>query len=117
MRKHIAILTTALLLAGRALALNFPSDDSDGNFSPGADIEVDLGQAITGAWDASNSADTGKGRYDASKWAVVFKYASVNIPAGVTVTFKNHPPFHRPANQPQHHRRAAADSAGYPMIV
>ena len=63
MRKHIAILTTALLLAGRALALNFPSDGSDGNFSPGADIEVDLGQAITGAWDASNSADTGKGRY------------------------------------------------------
>ena len=90
MKTHIALFT-ALLLAGRALALNIPSDGSDGNFSPGADIEVDLGQAITGAWDAENSANVGKGRYDASKWAVVFKYASVNIPVGVTVTFKNHP--------------------------
>lgn len=87
----LATVTAALLLAGRVFALPIPSDGSDGNFSPGADIEVDLSQAITGAWDANNSANTGKGRYDSSKWAIVFKYASVNIPAGVTVTFKNHP--------------------------
>jgi len=28
--------------------------------------------------------------YDPAKWAVVFKYTSVNVPLGVTVKFKNH---------------------------
>ena len=28
---------------------------------------------------------------DSNQWAVIFKYSSVNIPSGVTVTFKNHP--------------------------
>ncbi len=88
----LTLAAAALLLGSRALALlPIPSDGSDGNFNPGANIEVDLSQAVTGAWDANNAANAGLGRYDASKWAVVFKYASVNIPVGVTVTFKNHP--------------------------
>ena len=88
----LAAVSAVLLLGTRALALlPIPSDGSDGNFNPGSNIEVDLSQAITGAWDANNAANAGLGRYDASKWAVVFKYASVNIPANVTVTFKNHP--------------------------
>lgn len=89
LRNALATCATTLLFIGRALALPIPSDGSDGNFNPGSNIEVDLSQAIIGAWDTNNSANVGKGRYDATKWAVVFKYASVNIPAGVTVTFKN----------------------------
>jgi hypothetical protein len=42
---------------------------------------------VTGQWD---QAGTGFGVYDAEKWAVVYKYNSVTIPAGVTVTFANH---------------------------
>lgn len=70
--------------------LIIPSDGSDGAFSPSANIEVDLSQAVTGTWSDNNSANAGKGIYDAEKWAIVFKHSSVNIPAGVTVTFKNH---------------------------
>ena len=80
MKLHIVLATAFLPI---------PSDGSDGNFNPGSNIEVDLGQAITGQWDANNSVNASKGIYDPVKWAVVFKYASVNIPAGVTVTFKN----------------------------
>ena len=68
--------------------INVPSDGSDGAFNPVANVEVDLSQTVTGTW---NQAGTGTGVYDAGKWAVVFKYSSVNIPAGVIVTFKNHP--------------------------
>ena len=35
-----------------------------------ASVEVDLSQAVTGAWDANNAANAGKGVYDPSKWAV-----------------------------------------------
>jgi len=45
---------------------------------------------VTGSWDANNSANAGKGIYDAAKWAVVFKYTSVTIDAGATLTFTNH---------------------------
>lgn len=90
-----AFLTTTCcigLLVGLSQAsLIIPSDGSDGPFSPVADVEVDLSQAVTGLWDANNNANAGLGIYDASKWAVVFKFTSVNIPEGVTVTFKNHP--------------------------
>lgn len=70
--------------------LTIPSDGSDGTFSPAANVEIDISQAVTGTWSDDNSANSGKGIYDATKWAIVFKYASVNIPEGVTVTFKNH---------------------------
>ena len=77
--------------------LTIPSDGSDGAFNPAANIEIDLSEAITGTWSASNAANAGKGIHDPAKWAVVFKYSSVNIPPGVTVTFKNHP-AHRPSS-------------------
>ena len=50
-------------------------------------------QAIPGdaATFSNTGGDRGKGIYDATRWVVVFKYSSVNIPAGVTVTFTNHP--------------------------
>lgn len=70
--------------------LSIPSDGSDGAFNPTTSVEIDLGLATPGLW---NSPGSGTGVYDADKWAVVFKYSSVNIPAGVTVTFKNHPSY------------------------
>lgn len=88
--------TTSILLAaffGALTAhaqLSIPSDGSDGAFAPVANVEIDLGLATTALWTAPGS---GNGVYDTEKWAVVFKYSSVNIPAGVTVTFKNHPSY------------------------
>jgi hypothetical protein len=93
----------ALTLAALGLAACFqpaqaqlviPSDGSDGAFEPGlspTNVVIDLSQAVPGMWSANNSANAGRGIYDSNKWAVVFKYSSVNIPAGVTVSFKNHP--------------------------
>lgn len=77
------------VLAAQA-QLTIPSDGSDGAFNPATNVEIDLGLATTALWNAPGS---GNGVYDAEKWAVVFKYSSVNIPAGVKVTFKNHPTY------------------------
>jgi len=66
------------------------SDGSDGAFSLQADTVIDLSLASTASWDTP-SPDSGKGVYDADQWAVVFKYTTINVPAGVTVTFQNHP--------------------------
>lgn len=70
--------------------ITVPSDGSDGDFAPTESIEIDLGEASTAAWNTPSPV-AGKGVYDAEQWAVVFKYASVIIPVGVKVTFKNHP--------------------------
>lgn len=89
MRTLLICFVVIALSSSAALGLiNVPSDGSDGAFNPAASVEVDLSQAVTGTW---NQAGTGVGVYDPEKWAVVFKYSSVNIPEGVTVTFKNHP--------------------------
>lgn len=64
------------------------ADGSGGAFAPTESIEVDLSLSPTAAWDSPGS---GNGVYDPDKWAVVFKYSAVDIPEGVTVTFKNHP--------------------------
>ena len=72
-------------------ALNVPSDDSDGALNIAVNTEIDLGLAVTGNWDDDNSANAGKGIYDPAKWAVVFKYSTITIAEGATVTFKNHP--------------------------
>lgn len=85
----LAAVSLTLCLTARA-AIVVGSDGSDGAFAPNANITVDLTQAQNAAWNANNAAHAGKGVYDASKWAVVFKYTNVTIPAGVTVTFKNH---------------------------
>lgn len=70
------------------------SDGSDGAFEPNATIQIDLGLAATvppGETWAWPSPVPGQGVYDPVQWAVVFKYTTINIPANVTVTFKNHP--------------------------
>ncbi|MEK6675979.1 MAG: hypothetical protein AABZ47_10040 [Planctomycetota bacterium] len=66
------------------------ADGSDGPFTPTTNVTVDLSAAIPRVWD-SESQIAGRGVYDYDKWAVVFKYASVSIPANVSVTFTNHP--------------------------
>jgi hypothetical protein len=66
------------------------ADGSDGVFAPTASTNINLALAPTGTWDGAN-ASPGRGVYDPAKWAVVLRYSSVNIPAGVTVTFSNHP--------------------------
>lgn len=82
--------TALSLSANLALAsITIPSDGSDGAFNPVSNVTIDLGQASTASWDAASTQ--GKGIYDPAKWAVVFKYSSVNIPNGVTVKFQNHP--------------------------
>lgn len=82
--------SAALVAAGRA-EINVPSDGSDGVFAPTANVEIDLGEAATGVWDANNAPRAGRGIYDPEQWAIVFKFASVTVPPDVTVTFKNHP--------------------------
>src|ERR1043165_8106738 len=64
------------------------ADGSDGPFSTNANIQIDLSEASPATWNTP-SPTPGKGVYDSDKWAVVFKYASVNIPSNVTVTYKN----------------------------
>ncbi|MBP5638407.1 MAG: hypothetical protein J6X55_02950 [Victivallales bacterium] len=51
---------------------------------------INLGRAATDQWDAPPKT-AGCGVYDPEKWAVVFKYSSVEIDKGVTLKFKNHP--------------------------
>ena len=86
--KRLSVAVCAAFLAATAAhaAINVPSDGSDGAFNPTSDVTIDLTQAVTGTWD---QAGTGTGVYDPVKWAVVFKYSSVNISTGVTVSFTN----------------------------
>ena len=71
--------------------LLIPSDGSDGALNVTANTVIYLSQAVTGNWTNNNTANAGKGIYDPNKWAVVFKYSSVVISNGATLTFSNHP--------------------------
>ena len=94
MKRMIHLMTCAVVAAmsmeAARAALNIPSDGSDGALVITNNQVIDLSQAVTGNWDADNSANAGKGIYDSNKWAVVFKYSSVLVNSGCTVTFKNH---------------------------
>lgn len=88
----LAALSAALLnLATSHGAIVVPgADGSDGVLNITNNTVIDLSQAVTGNWDASNTNNAGKGIYDPNKWAVVFKYSSVTVATGMTLTFKNH---------------------------
>ena len=94
MKRFLSLLLAVFAASGflAPAAITVPgANGTDGALNITADTEIDLSQAVTATWDSDNSADAGKGVYDADKWAVVFKYTSVNVAAGATVTFKNHP--------------------------
>ncbi|MFN0080514.1 MAG: hypothetical protein ACKVY0_28945 [Prosthecobacter sp.] len=94
MKPTLLLLTLLLITSISALQAQIavPGDGSDGALSVTAsNLVIDLSQAITGTWDANNSANAGKGIFDPSKRAIIFKYSSVNIASGRTVTFTNHP--------------------------
>ncbi|MCB1853195.1 MAG: hypothetical protein KDI83_20875, partial [Gammaproteobacteria bacterium] len=72
-------------------ALNIPgADGSDGPLHVTANQVINLSQAVDGDWDAPNDDYAGRGVYDKNQWAVVFKYSSVTVDAGATLTFTNH---------------------------
>jgi hypothetical protein len=75
-----------IMLAQTHAQLNVPSDGSDGALNVNSDTTINLGNATTAAWDTPGN---GNGVYDPSKWAVVFKYSSVNINGNLN--FLNHP--------------------------
>ncbi len=98
------------IMANQAFAglnITYTGASSDGVLSPTIDsagvvdgvLTIDLSKALTGKWDhavtakerAEGSSVYGRGVYDPDKWAVVYKYQSVNIPEDVTIKFKNHP--------------------------
>ncbi len=82
-----ALLTCLLAVRSATAQLTVPAaDGSDGVLMPTVSTSINLNAATTGNWAA---AGTGTGVYDPEKWAVVFKYQKVVIPAGVTVTFLN----------------------------
>jgi hypothetical protein len=95
MKTKIQLLLLAGLLscsAGRSLAqLNIPTDGSDGVLDVTTNTVIDLSLAVPGLWDTNNSANAGRGVYDRDKWAIVFKYQSVNVATGATLRFLNHP--------------------------
>ncbi len=64
------------------------ADGSDGAFIIGTNLVIDLSKAVSGSW-TNTSASPGNGTYDPTQWAVVFKYSSVIISNGATVSFLN----------------------------
>ncbi len=88
----VAVLLGTAAPASAALALNYNNKGADGAFNPtGPTYVVDLAQAANGVWDGHPGANASRGIYDPEKWAVVFKFSSINIPVGTTVVFSNHP--------------------------
>ncbi len=80
-----------IIRASGAVIIPGSHNGTDGALHITADTVIDLSQAVTGTYDQDNTANSGKGVYDPTQWAVVFKYSSVAVDAGATVTFKNHP--------------------------
>jgi len=68
------------------------ADGSDGalHVVSNTTVVVDLSLAVDADWNADNTANAGSGVYDSNKWAVVFKYSSVTIDPGATLSFSNH---------------------------
>jgi hypothetical protein len=89
LRPAILLMPLSLAFSAHALDLNHANKGADGVLFPFSNEEViDLASANAGAWD-SVPAKPGRGVYDDDKWAVVFKFSSVNIPSTATVRFVN----------------------------
>jgi len=95
MKRRLTQLAFLTLAAPAFAQINVGSDGSDGAFAFVADagdpnvMTIDLGLAATATW-PTPSPDAGQGVYDATEWAVVFKYTNVTVPTGKAVRFTNH---------------------------
>ncbi len=93
MRYLLLALSVALPAGAGWSAISVPgANGSDGALNVTANTVLDLSLAPTAAWDA-NPPTPGRGVYDPEKWAVVYKYSSVNVASGTTLTFKNNLSF------------------------
>lgn len=92
MNRRTNSLGLCLLLSASPAVAQFMSgsDGSDGAFNPLSNVTIDLSLAADGTWDTPSPV-AGQGVYDASLWVVVFKYTTIDVSNGVTVTFTNHP--------------------------
>lgn len=108
-RNVLVLLFVAVTSSPSRGDIDVNSDGSDGNLALGADFEFDLSTAASLCdcdgidqggdldfiddecrWDCPSPV-AGQGVYDREQWAIVYKWTSVTIPAGVTVTFStNH---------------------------
>ncbi len=95
LRGLLSLLLVVALARSAAAQITVPNaDDTDGAFSPVVNVQVDLSLADTVSFadfQMGVNPNPGQGVYIPEQWAVVFRYSSVNIPSGVTVTFSNHP--------------------------
>jgi hypothetical protein len=83
------VVLVLLLCSVAKAAITVPgADGSDGALLVTENTVVDLSLAAAGEWD---DASVGNGVYDSNKWAVVFKYSSVVVSNGASLTFANHP--------------------------
>ncbi|NUN94983.1 MAG: leucine-rich repeat domain-containing protein [Candidatus Omnitrophica bacterium] len=67
------------------------SDGADGVLNVTESLVIDLSLAATASWDEVTPPSSGNGLYSPERWAVVFRYSSVNIAPGASVSFNNHP--------------------------
>jgi len=88
--RPLALAAVFAVATSASAQISIPSANlgTDGSLNPFQNRTIMLQNAPTGLWD---QAGDGRGVYDAEKWAVVYKYSSVSIPANVTVNFANHP--------------------------
>ncbi|MGE3165545.1 MAG: hypothetical protein AB7O52_11610 [Planctomycetota bacterium] len=109
MRTWVLVGVFSVMMSGLLSAqIDVRSNGQDGVFAPqlsdgvqnGSEwiLTIDLRNAYEGTWNdllspaeiALGSPVYGRGIYDPARWAVVFHYQSVNIPAGMRVVFTNH---------------------------
>lgn len=92
-RARITALALAVLASAPVLA---QIDIGTTNAGDGANVTVsgavtwNLAEATTSTWNAPPPVP-GKGVYDPTYWAVVYKFGNLTIAPGATLTFLNHP--------------------------
>ena len=85
----LALAVTAMVPSLHAQIAIPNADGSDGALIVSNSMTINLANAVTGNWTNNNAANMGKGIYDPTQWAVVFKYSSVVISNGAVLTFAN----------------------------
>lgn len=88
--RTFALLTLCLFssLSLNAAIIVPGANGSSGVLNVTENTVIDLSLAVDGQWDDVNSS---AGIYDADRWAVIFNYTVVNVAAGATLSFINHP--------------------------